>query len=511
MDKNLANAVSANMPQFNEYLLKDFMADQIAGASLFIEIVFKEAVKLFSGTIEYLGMRVLTPEERAGLELDYKKGCPITKSELLLVEYQFSYSGKMFPVLLYIPYLKDDVIVIEDTNYVLQRSIKEKVFSKTTSGITMKVIRQPIPFYRTNVYRLESVSDQWYSNESVPTTSIHQSRTSNRRKMIDSTIIHYLLCKFGFLGTLARFGLTGDDVAFTSTLGGDVEEYRYFAAKKAKTLKQVDLFLKVRKTKLEDPIISKLVANILYTVTAFQKHQVENLYETTGAVFRIMLGKIIYGGSVPEIQCKSKIDTHISSLDTYLDPITRARLLSYDINVWDIYDMLQYVFVEIDKISRSTSHTDLYNSRIDVMEELLVETIVRSIYLRWYKAENDPKKLNEREVRQILNFPRDLVCKLHMSRIVQKNPPAYGDNALVGWLIQKIRQSGLSTSGRIIKSPDHRFHTSMAAVETLISFSKSNPGAGGAINPCMEISENGSVIRQPYSEEIDILQKDLPH
>lgn len=511
MDSKLANAVSARMPKYNEYLLKTFMAEQIEGAADFIAIVFKEAVKLFSGTITFLGMKVLAPEERASLELDYKKGCPITTSELLLVEYQFAYNGQVFQVPLYIPYLKDDVIKIEDTTYVLQRSIKEKVFSKTTSGITMKVIRQPIPFYRTNKYRIESASDNWFNNESVPTTSIHQSPRNNRRKMIDVTIIHYLLCKFGFLGTLARFGLTGDDVSFVSTIGGDVNDYSYFAAKKAKTIKQVDLFLKVRKTSLMDPIVSKLIANILYTVTAFQKHQIGDLYETTGAVFRIMLGKIIYGGALPEIHCKSKIDTHIASLDSYLDPITRARLLSYNINVGDIYDMLQYVFVEIDNVFLNTSHTDLYNSRIDVMEELLVETIVRSIYNRWYKAETDPKKLNPREVKSILNFPRDLVTKLHMSRIVQKNPPAYGDNALVGWQIQKIRQSGLSTSGRIIKSPDHRFHPSMAYVETLISFSKSNPGAGGAINPFLIISNNGSVIRQDYSDEIDSLKNDLPY
>lgn len=509
MDKKLANAVSDRIPQYNNYLLKTFMADQIAWAPEFIEIVFKEAVKLFNGTIQYVGMKVIEPEVRAGMEIDYKKGCPVTSSELLLMEYQFAYAGKEYNVPLYIPYLKNDVIVIEDTNYVLQRSIKEKVFSKTTSGLTMKVIRQPIPFYRNRTYRLESVTDDWYSNQYVPTTSIHRIK-STHRKMIDATIIHYLLCKFGFIGTLARFGLTESDVAFVPSISGDVEEYRYFAAKKAKTLKQVDLFLKVKKSCLQEATISKLIASILYTITAFHKHQIGDLYEASGTVFRIMLGKIIYGSASQEIQCKSKIDTHIASLDTYLDPITRKRLFSYNIVVNDIYDMLQYVFVEIDRISRETAHTDLYNTRIDVMEELLVETIVSSIYNRWYRAETDPKKLTEGEVKKILNFSRDLITKLHLSRIVQKNPPAYGDNSLVGWQIQKIRQSGLSTSGKIIKSPDHRFHPSMAAVETLISFSKSNPGAGGAINPHLQISENGSVIRQDYSDEIDDLADFLP-
>ena len=510
VDAQIANAVRERIPQYNRYLIKDFTAEQVAGSADYLEVVFQEAVKLFGGVITYHGKRIVSPEERADIELLYKKGCSVTVSELLLVEYQFLYAGRIFPVPMYVPYLKNDVIVIEDTVYVPVRSIKEKVFSKTTSGITMKVIRQPIPFYKTSTYRIESVSDDWFSNESVPTTSIYNQARTNRRKMIDPTIVHYLLCKFGFYGTVGRFGLSTEDIEFTNMVGGDVDTFRYFAAKKTKTPKQVDLFLKVRKTSIENPIISKLVASILYTITAFQKHHVEHLYEPTGTVFRIMLGKIIHGTALPEIQCKNKIDTHIASLDTYLDPNTKNRLRSYEINVNDIYDTLQYVFKEIDNIHRNTSHTDLYNSRIDVIEELLVETIVKSIYGRWYKAETDPKKLNEKEVRSILNFPRDLVTKLHMSRIVQKNPPAFGDNILVGWLIQKIRQSGLSASGRIIKSPDHRFHSSMASVETLIAFSKSNPGAGGAINPYLQISNNGSVIRQSYSDEIDALQPFLP-
>ena len=514
MDAELANAVLDRIPRYNDYLLRDFMSEQVAKAPEFIEIVFKEAVKLFSGHITYAGMRFIPPEERAGLELDYKRGCPVTNSELSLVEYQFIYDEKTYPVLLYIPYLKNDVVTIEDTKYVLQLSIKEKAFSKTTSGITMKVIRQPIPFYRTNTFRLDSLTDEWYRNMSIPTTSIWNSSSTNygtkrtdARRPIDATIIHYLLCKFGFLGTIRRFGLTEQDMIFTNVVSGDVDEYRYFAAKKTKNTKTIDLFLKIRKSVLENDLITKLTASILYTLTAFQKHQVEHLYDPSGALFRIMLGKSIYGNSCPEIQCKNKIDAHIPSVDTYLDPITKARLHSYDIQVEDIYDLLQYVFINIDRIYMSTSHTDLYNTRVDVMEELLVETIVHSIYSKWYRVDPNPKKL-AREIKSILNFPRELISKLYKSRIVQKNPPAYGDNILVGWKIQKIRQSGLSTSGRIIDSPDHRFHPSMAAVETLVSFSKSNPGAGGAINPHLKISPDGSVIRQDYSDEIDVL-KDL--
>jgi hypothetical protein len=93
---------------------------------------------------------------------------------------------------------------------------------------------------------------------------------------------------------------------------------------------------------------------------------------------------------------------------------------------------------------------------------------------------------------------------------VQKSPPAYGDNALVGWLIQKMRQSSQSKSGKVIGSPDHQFDPSVLVVESVIAFSKTNPGAAGSINPYLQITPTGGVIRSDYADEIDEVKKYFP-
>ena len=519
--KDILAAVSANIPRYNEYLLRGFMTEQISGAAGFVETMFIQAVKLFGGIITYKEYRVVPPTERAEYELTRRKGCRVTFSDLILIKYIFIYDGREYPIPLYIPYLRNDVITIDDTVYVLQRSIKEQAFSRTANGITLKVLRQPIPFYRNIIFRLESVSEAWSRTESIPTTSIYnQTKKSSRGRMPSATIILYLLCKFGFVETLRRFDLTTEDCAFVNDIAFDTETFCYFAAKHVKKKQVADVFIKIRKTKLEDPRTSRLIASILYILTSpsFDRHQVESLYEPTGSVFRIMLGRIVNGSAAGnEIQSKNKIDPHISSLDSYLDPITKTRLENYGIVVSDIYDLLQYVFCKIDELIR-IQHTDLYTTRIDYLEELLVDTIIKSVYLRWYEAirrmgggaEISPKKFDDKEVKKILNLPEMLIAKLSSSRVVQKSPPLYGDNVLAGWLIQKMRQSGLSASGKIIRSPDHRFHPSNVVVESILAFSKSNPGAAGSINPYLEIESNGKVIRPPFADEIDQLEKYLP-
>lgn len=515
MDAEIANAILDRIPNYNKYLLKTFSEEQVNNAANFIEVVFKQAVKLFAGYIEYDSMRIIPPEERAVLELEYRHGCSVANSELLLVEYRCIYNGTYFPILLYMPYFKNGVITIEDTKYVPQLSIKEKVYSKSNNGITIKVIRQPVHFYRSTTFRYESLTDDWFWNGSVPTTTIYNSpsakgsKSGKNKRFLDTTIIQYLLCKFGLTQTIVRFGLKPEDVTFTDIMGGDIDEYRYFAAKKYKNQKTIDLFLKVKKSVLDDPIIAKLIGSILYPLMVFQKHQLEHFTDPHGTIYRIILGKSLYGKACPDIQCKSKVDAHIPSVDTYLDEHTKNRLWNYDIKVNDIYDLMQYVFVEIDKIYVNTAHTDLYNTRIDVIEELLVQPIVHMIYKRWYRVDRNLKKLNDRDVTAILNFKRDAIRDIYKSNSIQKNPPAYGDNILVGWKILKTRQSANSKSGIVINSPDHIFHPSMAVVETLIAFSKSSPGAGGSINPHLQITPDGSVIRPDYADEIDVLKEVL--
>lgn len=523
MDKDILDAVQASVPQYNEYLLRTFMNEQVDGAADFIDIMFREAVKLFSGVITYRGYRVMSPEARAEYELQEHKGCRVTTSDLLLVEYVFVHAGIERFVPLYIPYLYNDVMRIEDTRYVLQRSVKEQAFSRVNHGVIMKVLRQPIPFYSIQPYRLDSVTDAWSSNETVPTTSVYRgARSAGGGKVPNTTIILYLLCKYGFIGTLARFELTPEDCAFTNlVLNTDTDVYRYFPAKFTKNRTQsVDIYLKVRKDRLYDPVITKLIASILYTLTQpfYQKHTVESLYDPSGMVFRIMLGKIANGANVNDIQAASKTITHISSVDSYLDPITQTRLQSYGIVVNDIYDVFQYVFCKIEQLTL-VRHTDLYASRIDYLEDLLVDTIVRVVYGRWYDAlkrlgsmDIDPSKYTDKEVKRILGIPPGLITKVYDSRVVQKNPPTHNDNALVSWFIQKIRQSGRSKSGRIIRSEDHRFDPSMLPVESVLAFSKTNPGAAGAINPYVKITPNGSINRaaMDYADEIDELAKYLP-
>ena len=512
MDAEIVQSVARELPRYSEHTLRSFTENQIAKAAEFVDVVFSESIKLLEGVIEYRGYRVMSPEERVKYELDHNRGATIGLSELILVNYEFAYDGRIFNTPLYLPYMKDDVLVIDDTKYVIRRSITEKVFSRTSAGITMRVIRSPVVFRRSEIYRMEAASEVWNKLEVIPTIIIYQGTRAARNRKVVENIIHYLMCKFGYIATIARFGITPEECSFVPTMGTDIDKYIYFAAKKVAKGRLPDVYLKVDKCVLEDPIKTKLIASILYTVSGFTKHSVEDLYEPSGIVFRIMLAEIIHG--VGDARNKNQIDAHISSTDLYLDPITRERLLENNIIVSNIYDLFQYVFTEIDNIHVNSSPTNMYNTRIDIISEVLVNTIATAVYNKFYdriRTKRDPRKFDQKTVASLLRFNPRLIASLKGSKTIQKNPSVYGDNWLISFGVQKMRLNCMSQSGRIIGAPEHRFHPSIGVVETLVSFSDTHPGAGGTINPFLEITSTGAIIVPKYAEEIDKLGAYLPY
>jgi hypothetical protein len=226
-----------------------------------------------------------------------------------------------------------------------------------------------------------------------------------------------------------------------------------------------------------------------------------------------MLGKIVCGSPVNDAVALNYIDNHMISLNSYLDPITQSRLAASGIQTNNIYDLLIYIFCNIDDMLVNISHSDLYDKRIDVLDNMLVNTIVKAIYYRFYKIESKVSKLQDKIVRSLLRISSRQISNIYNSPIVRMSPSRYNDNWLISIGIKKIRQGGFknTASNSLITAPEHRFSPSFASVESLIAFSTSSPDKGGSINPYQAIDENGFIVKEKYAEQADEITKYLPY
>lgn len=513
----IINAVAEACPKFERELLETHPKRQIESAPQFIDQCLREAVKLNSGAVEYLGYEVVKPEERAEFEIGRAtKKITFWTSELLLLKYKFRHDGKILqPSYIYVPYLVDNMLVIKSKAYAIHKGIIEQIFSRKNEkhgdGIIIRPIRARIPFTRKHSYKLEGHTSSYRSTEFIISAGLHHK--AGTKSSIDKTIIHYLLCKFGLVNTLSQFGLQPEDVSFVEFVNQEDNDHEYFVAKKVTRNSPRTMFMKVAKHVLNQKITRKLVANILYTLVFFDFQTIDELYDPSGSIFRVMLGKIIGGSdrnAASVIHVRNIADTHIASVDLFLDPITRKRFNEFGVRVDDIYQLLFYVFVEIDRILVNSAPQDLYTKRIDVTDGILIKAYAEMIFGNFYRA-NQRYNLRAKEVSTLLKFKAMAIDAAYSSRKrgagknVSTAPAVYNDNWLVSCGIFKIRLSG---------SAEQRFHPSMAYVESLVSFSGENIGQTGALNPFCKINANGTtdgaICRQDYCDDIDALSPYLP-
>lgn len=508
----IIDAVADSIPKFNQYLLETYVKTQVESAPTFIDMCLREAVKLNSGAVEYIGYEVVRPEERTIFEMgkSTRKICFWT-SELLLMKYKFRHEGRVIPSYIYVPYLVDNMLVIKSKIFAIHKGISEQVFSrrqeKHGDGIMIRPIRARIPFTRKHSYLMKSANTDYRSTEFIITAGLHHRAGS--KSSIDKTIILYLLCKFGFANVLHQFGMSTDDVGFCDHINQQDTECEYFPAKKVSRNSQNSLYLRVKRHVLDNKIWRKVIGNLLYTLVYFDIQTVDDLYDPSGSIYRVMLGKIISPNDRHASQilhARNAADTHIASVDIFLDPITRKRFNRFGVKVDDIYQLLYYVFVEIDRIMVNSPPQDLYTKRIDVTDSILIKAYAEMIFRNFYRA-NQRHNLRSKEVSSLVKFKPMAISAAYSSRrrgsgrVISTAPSIYNDSQLVSSLIFKIRHAG---------GAEQRFHPSMAYVESIVAFSGENIGQTGSINPFCIIDADGGIVRQDYCDDIDDLLPDLP-
>ena len=514
---DVIKSISEVMPPFNNFILTQFVKNTIDNSPAFPAFVFKEGFKIVPADIKFAGYKTLSPEERVKFELRANSGkstrpkVPLTVSHLSLVEYHITFEGQSVTSRLYMPYMVNNMLFIKDKRSIVRKVILEKTFSRVSErdkdGISVSPVRVNLPFNRKYTFKAESyITREHYIKFIITGKLFHGGRP--KKKICDTTIVHYLLGKFGFIKTLRRFGLSKSDVFFVEEVLNDTDKYEYFVAKAydPKTGEAPKLFLKVKKTILNDDQSLKFVVNLLYVLKHCDMQSIDNVYvEGGGSIWTTMIGLILFEDKAKD-KAFSNGQTHYKSVDTFIDPLTRDRFKRFGIEIEDIYDLLVYIFINIDGFMVNNLAQDLYNSRIDVSNGILVGSYATKINWNiYYLAKKTNISLSD--VKTALRFS-PMLFKMS-SATGQKDdsehyiapPEIVGDNLLFAGGLSKIRLGGKA---------EQRLHPSMLVAESINAFVGKYMGKTGLLNPYIPTDENGSILHPDYTSEIDGISAYLP-
>lgn len=505
---SVIGAVTEQMPPFNDYLLRGYRDSQVAAFADYIDNVFKDAVKLFGGVLKYHGHTSLNPQHR--LESiasgNTSKGTiNVQQSELTLERYLFEFERKEIAVNLYLPYIFHDALVINDTRNYVALAINDRVISRISDGVVIKVMRSPLHFWRTEQVTCTTQSGLTLF-EPLLTVKAFQRKENGR---VRTPLLLYLLSEYGFEETCNIFSIDQTELGFTDHVGVD-DGYDYLKCKDG-------VWLRVHPRLLEDTDIRRVVVSLWYIVKSIRRRcSISELYSVY--FYRIRLGKLLYPNKeLSEALANSHAESHLSSLRTSLDRYTKSALALMNIFCADIFDLFITAFTHIDEWLTNYRPNDLFSKRISGVE-LVLNDVTAAIFNRFYSSQRINKRLAFKDINSMLRLDSMMISKITNKRIMVNATQIYNDNMLTNVLITKDRDSRTgnnrrrgSQQGSIINAREHRFDPSFLVVESALSISNSKAGKAGDINPYAVIDEHGCFVKEkmPWFKEVESLSRYL--
>lgn len=518
--------VSEKLPQFNKELLLGFRQKQINRSIEYMNNVYKQAVRALSDKVQvnYLGYRIMSPDEQVKQltgGMSNKDTINVQRSEAVLVDFVFEYNGEQFDVPLFLPYLRNNVLVTNDTEYTVEHTIVQTSIVRTNEGkgIIIKVMQSPLRFWRNLTYSYIS-TDGRQDYDNIITTQAHY-RTQETKKSEKTTVVLYLLAEYGFFGAMKMFSIEDGILGFVDHVPEKKsDEFRYYEITPT-------VFLKVREEIMETEDYRRVVASILYIWSFHKDFTMDISYMYTPECYKMILGKIIYDEPKPTLAAGHG-ESHLESLRAYLDKMTQSELeREINVHVEDVFQLFVYVFYNINGWLANYSANDLFEKRLRGVDMLFTST-VEKLFKSIYKMKRlNKKKSDTSAVRKALRLNTTAIMdNFNSAEGVKSKPAFYNDNILLSMLLKKVRpdqskengssgkggvKKGGKSKGSLINSSEHKFSPTFLAVESVWSLPSSNPGIAGDINPFVEIDEFGNFRKDkmPWYEEIESVNKFL--
>lgn len=521
--------VSKELPQFNKELLLEFRQRQVNRSIEYMDNVYKQAVRALSDKVQvnYLGYRIMSPDEQVknltGGALN-KDTINVQRSEAVLVEFGFEYNGEKFAFPLFLPYLHNNVLVTNDTEYTIEHTIVQTSVVRTNEGrgIIIKVLQSPLRFWRNLTYAYTS-TDGRQDYDNIITTQAHY-RTQETKKAEKTTVVLYLLAEYGFIGAMKMFSIEDGILGFVDHVPAErSSEFRYYEITPR-------VFLKVRDEIMEVEDYRRIVASILYIWSFHKDFTMDISYMYSPECYKMILGKIIYDESKPTLAAGHG-ESHLESLRAYLDKMTQTELeREINVHVENVFQLFVHVFYNINGWLANYSANDLFEKRLRGVDMLFTDTVEKLFKSIYNMKRNNKKKSDLSAVSRALRLnPTAIMDNLNGAEGVKSKPAFYNDNILLSMLIKKIRpdqskengssargaggakKPGGKSKGSLINSSEHKFSPTFLAVESVWSLPSSNPGIAGDINPFVEIDEFGNFRKDkmPWYKEIEPVGKYL--
>jgi hypothetical protein len=548
MDNRLFSMMQGSSSVFNQAVIDGIAYRDIKSAKQYIEKIIRCAEQQYPPGLVFIGSHRVDPYEEYRVVTHNTKSnnksnsrtFDLAHSDVYLVKYEFTYFGeKLDPQYLYLPYVrKGGLIYISGKQFAISPVLADRLFSVGMDDIFIPMPRGKVTF---NYQNYSFICDGQRVSKNVAWSSLHN-RDAKKNKMAKSTMIHlartnstlmhYLLCKFGFEETFKMYGKA--DVQCIHEDQATPENYPPADWVLCRSTKSKPDAVRIRREAyavIASPLVlviprsqfsellEYMVAGFYYAVDHFPDAMDEE-YVKWSFQWRVMMGWILFGDEPGSGKLEEDVTTHLKSLDGYVDLDVTENLKSEGIDCKHIYDLFGYIIENMPDMLRKASGNvgSMYGKQLMVLRYVLKD-INNSIFEFLFKlTSNNKKVLTKQEINTLLgnHFRIRQILKLNSGKghgeVSSVSSP--NDNMffkITSNLVQQQDTAGKG-KGRETKPVDETMYLNASFAEAggYIVLPKSAPIGNTRLSPNVRLGPFNLIERNPeYIDKIDDVQNKI--
>jgi hypothetical protein len=571
----MLNIISAKMPKINPDIANGIAMKFMGECESYIDRDLRVSCEQLPDGLEYLGYEVCTPKEEY-LEIMRRREkltVELSRSDMYMCRYKRRYMGENLPDhYMYLPFCGDaGIMYIRGTQYSINPVIADVAISVTPEGLFVPLSMAKAQFERFT----------WHfraNGETRSATVVHshiyrRSKTSKAlplgKNSVRSTMLHYILCKYGFTETMHKFfGVAPENliVGTVDTVRNQIREKEGFpqlellegeteqqamrrlkidyldddafdkwvicrtcysggnakpAAYKGRGYMPTKIAVAMRRDVFDGPngpVLADAMGSLFYVMDVMPE-RVRHEYFDNPQMWQSLLGIVLFGtgSNTNEGERQNLVAAHMDSLDGYINYQSKRYLAQDGVEVDNLYELFAYVVHMLPSLvlNANTTVASLYKKRLMVTRYILSD-ISFSIYRLMFKLRARILKKGRLSVKEVLDglrkgLARDTIASI-TSRHAEVTPVSSpGDNKIFKITSNMILQENTDTSkargGGSLNDPSKFLHTSIIVVGSFAAMGKNEPTGRGKINVMLQLSPRGDVLEnQEHKELLDHIQ-----
>ena len=542
MSPELISLVDADTPKLNPVIANGLAATQLKEAEKHIDEVFKLVSREFPPGLVYQGYARCTPMEEFNERTrrrENRQTYEIARTDFYMVKFFFTYHGEPLfktpnsigtpAAHMYLPFCGDaGMLSISGSKFAISPVLNDRVISIGVDDVFIRLMRGKVTFQRLT----HTVIRDGRKETGQVIWGMIYNRTDKQKifrstTKANSSMVHYLFCKYGVTETFRRFAGTEVVVCETQIDSASFPAEDWVicnsAQLKPKGVYAVStLSIAIPRAKFNN-IAKSLVDGFFYIADHFPM-QVQAHYIDNTTMWLVLLGNILQSGDISPAILKDEMEAHLVSLDEYLDRPIAEELRDIGIHVNDFYELMvvvvdnfnQWILESSDKIS------SMYDKELNVLYHLLSD-ITFAIFKMNFKlraaASNLREGRTEMSIKEIEKIFKDhlkpgLIYEISKSHREVTSISYSGDNKVFKITSLLIPQAELARGGGGKKAkaglsdPGKRLHVSVAEVGGHLNIPKAEPSGRGRINGFLRISGRGVIQRAgDFEDQLNDVQK----